>query len=743
MEDRLSAVLETGFSNQNLIVVSNREPYIHKNTREGMVVDQPAGGLTSALDDVMQSLGGTWIAWGSGSADRNSVDENDRVSVPPDQPAYRLKRVWLNPGLVENYYHGYSNQVLWPLCHITLDRVYYRNKYWEDYTLANNLFARAVEEEIKDPSLVWVHDYHLCLVPKVLRDKNLPAIIAHFWHIPWPDWSVFRICPQAPEILKGLLGNDLIGFQVPLFVKNFLDCAREGLGAEVDYSQETVRYEGHLTRLKAFAISIDFKKFNALAKAPRTERLMGRIRKKYHLSGQVGVGVDRLEYTKALIKRLQCLQLFFERHEKWRGRFSFIQVAVPTRIREPYLSYKKTVEELVAKINRKFGRPDWQPIIYLDTKIDHPDLVAYYRLADLAIISSVYDGMNLVAKEYAAAQVDEKGVLILSEFAGAAEELDGAILVNPYNLEDFSEQIKKSLLMPEQERKGRMAALRRQVEEHDIHRWIFDILGEMLHLSGMRSRTHRNIFEHWDRIVKEIQGRPVFLFLDYDGTLTPIVSSPEKAVLSEAMRARLHRLKDKVSLAVISGRSLQDIREKVGVDDLLYAGNHGAEIRDGLKVYDLPEWKFDRSMLEEYLGRLREATTYIPGVFIEDKTITASIHFRQVPIPYLGKLFNLIFKLAKEYDHFFALRSGKKVFEIRPLQAPDKGAAVSLILEKLGQGKLPIYIGDDVTDEDAFQALKDKGLSISIGESLHADYYLSRQSEMGELLDRLEKLWGG
>ncbi len=435
--------------------------------------------------------------------------------------------------------------------------------------MANSLFARAVEEEVKDPSLVWIHDYHLCLVPRALRDKNLPAVIAHFWHIPWPDWSVFRICPQAPEILKGLLGNDLIGFQIPLFVKNFLDCAREGLGAEVDYSQETVRYEGHLTRLKAFAISIDFKKFNALAGAARTERLMGRIRKKYRLSGQVGVGVDRLEYTKALIKRLQSLQLFFERHEKWRNRFTFIQVAVATRMREPYLSYKKTVEELVAKINRKFGGPDWQPIIYLDTKIDHPDLVAYYRLADLAIISSVYDGMNLVAKEYAASQVDEIGVLILSEFAGAAEELDGAILVNPYNVEDFSEQIKKALLMPEQERKGRMAALRRQVEEHDIHRWIFDILGEMLHLSGMRSRIQRYIFEHWDRFAKEIQDRPVFLFLDYDGTLTPIVSSPAKAVLSEAMRARLRRLKDKVSLAVISGRSLQDIREKVGVDDLL------------------------------------------------------------------------------------------------------------------------------------------------------------------------------
>ncbi len=740
MLDRLSAVLDTGVSHRNLLVVSNREPYIHKNTRDGVVVDQPAGGLTSALDDVLQSLGGTWIAWGSGSADRDHVDEHQRVAVPPGKPAYRLKRVWLPAGVVENYYHGYANQVLWPLCHITLDRVTYRNKFWEDYVRANHLFARAVGEEVEDRALVWIHDYHLCLVPRWLRDQNVSAVLAHFWHIPWPDWSVFRICPQASEVLKGLLGNDLIGFQIPLFVKNFLDCVREGLGAEVDYDRQTVRHEGRLTRLQAFPISIDFNKFNSLAGAPRTERLMGRIRKKHRLPDRVGVGVDRLEYTKALIKRLQSLQLFFERYEKWRGRFTFIQVAVPTRMREPYLSYKKTVEELIEKINRKFGRPEWVPIVYLDTKIDHPDLVAYYRLADLAVISSVYDGMNLVAKEYAAAQVDEKGVLILSELAGAAEELEGAILVNPYDIEDFSEKINKALLMPETERKGRMAALRRQVEEYDIHRWILDILGAMLRLAHSQSQRHRHIFEHWDEIITRIHGRPIFLFLDYDGTLTPIVSSPEQADLSEDMRNRIRRLQQKLPLAVISGRSLRDIRNKVGVEGVIYIGNHGAEWGDDTQAGEMPKSPYDRSQLEEYLAHLREATACIPGVFIEDKTITASIHFRQVPIPFLGKLFYSIFNLARGYDRAFALKSGKKVFEIRPRQAPDKGEAVSLVLERLGEGRLPLYIGDDVTDEDAFRVLKDRGISIAIGESLNADYYLTGQAEMGELLDRLEGL---
>lgn len=742
MKDWLRELLETGCSGKSLIVVSNREPYSHKFSRNGVVVDRPAGGVASALDDALQSLGGTWIAWGSGSADREVVDTRGRVPVPPDDSAYLLKRVWLTPGMVENYYHGYSNQVLWPLCHMTLDRVYYRNKFWRDYKRVNKIFSRAVEEEIDASSVVWIHDYHLCVLPQELRDKCQPVLIAHFWHIPWPDWGVFRICPQASEILEGLLGNDLIGFQVPLFQKNFLDCVREGLGAEVDYARGAVRYRGHQTRVEAFSISIDFKKFNAMAGSPRTVRTMNRIRRRYHLPGRVGVGIDRLEYTKALIKRLQSLQLFFERNQKWKNRFTFIQVAVPTRMREPYLSYKKAVEELVAKINRKFGTTEWQPVIYLENKIDHSDLVAYYRLADLGIISSVYDGMNLVAKEYAAAQVDEKGVLILSELTGAAEELDGAILVNPYDLEDFAEQIKNALELPEKERQGRMRSIRRQIEENDIHRWISDNLREMFQESTSRPSLSREAFGCWHQIEKEIRGRPLFLFLDYDGTLTPIVSSPDEAHLSEDVRARLNRLKNIASLAVISGRSLGDIRKKVGIEGILYVGNHGAEIASGPGTTGLPEWHYDRPMLNELLARVREATIYLPGIFIEDKTVTASIHFRQVPVPYLGRLFNFISRLSKEYDHYFALRPGKKVFEIRPLQAPDKGVAVSLILEHMGRGRFPVYIGDDVTDEDAFAALKNNGISISVGGSLNADYYLPSQTQIGQLLDRLERAIG-
>jgi alpha,alpha-trehalose-phosphate synthase [UDP-forming] len=470
-----------------LIVVSNREPYLHKRSGSDVSVEIPAGGLTSAMNDVLRKTGGTWVAWGSGEADRESVDSNDCVAVPPDMSAYTLKRVWLSDDEVENYYHGYANQVLWPLCHITLDRVNYRQNFWLDYTKANEAFARAVLEEAGEGSTVWVHDYHLCLVPRILRERMPGLTIAHFWHIPWPDWGVFKVCPQARDIIEGLLGNDLIGFQIPLFAKNFMDCVKGCLDAEIDYQSATISYAGHTTRLKAFPISIDAGKFSSLASSSRTAWMMEAIRLRHRLDKvKVGIGVDRLEYTKALIKRLQAINLFFERYPEFREKFTFIQIAVATRMREPYISYKKAVEELVSAVNERYSTDGWLPVVYLDEKVEQRDLVAYYRMADMAIISSVYDGMNLVAKEYAASQVDGSGVLILSELAGAAEGLEGALLVNPYDSEGFSDLIHKALMMPDKEKKERMSSLREQVRDNDISLWMSRILHELAEIESMK-----------------------------------------------------------------------------------------------------------------------------------------------------------------------------------------------------------------------------------------------------------------
>jgi len=737
--NRLKALVEENFAERSLIVVSSREPYVHKKTASGIKVEKPAGGLTSAMDDVLRAVGGTWVAWGSGNADRETVVD-DRVSVPPEHPSYTLKRVWLTAGEVNNYYNGYSNHMLWPLCHLSLDRVFFMKKFWRDYVKVNRKFADAVISEAHADSIAWLHDYHLCLAPAMIKAAKPDLPLMHFWHIPWPNWFSFRVCPQAKELIEGLLGNDLLGFQIPLFTKNFMDCVGECLDAEVDYENNTVTYRGHRTQLKSFPISIDFDRFNSQASSKRTVNTIKKIRSRFKIDGYIGIGVDRLEYTKGLLKRLQAINLFFEKYWRFRGRFTFVQIAVPTRMSQPYITYKEAVEALVNKINKRFSRGGWRPVVYLDKKAEVKDLTVYYRLADVAVVSSLYDGMNLVAKEFIASQVDEKGMLILSEFAGAAEELDGAILVNPYDVEDFADKIKEALLLSAKEKKARMSVLRRQVQDFDIYRWIFDIIREILRLSSEMDESFHYVFDNTDKLKLNLSpsaAGPPLICLDYDGTLTPIVSSPDMALLSAPMHSLLMRLKEKTDIAIVSGRSLIDIRERVGISDIIYAGNHGAEIWDGKCVVIRQSETSDRGIIEEVLMRLTVGLADIRGVRIEDKGVTASIHYRQVRTSYLADFFDIFFDTVKGYEDALRITSGKKVLELRPRDIWNKGDAVKWICETMTPGRTILYAGDDTTDEDAYEVLKGRGVSCSIGTSANADYYLKDQTEMEKFLKLL------
>ena len=738
--ENLKSFFKDNFSEKTLLIVSNREPYVHKNSEAGVKVETPVGGLTSALDAVLSAVGGKWVAWGSGDADRKA-SKNSRVQVPPENPSYTLRRVWLTKTEVDNHYHGYSNQVLWPLCHMTLDRIYFLKRFWEGYVKVNRTFAKAVLEEADDDTVVWVHDYQLCLLPKMLREKRPGLVIAHFWHIPWPNWGVFRVCPQPKKIIEAMLCSDLLGFQIPLFAKNFLDCVTECIeDAEVDYENARVTYKAHTTILKAFPISIDYNWFNSNASAPKTAKTIKNIKNKYKLVGHTGIGVDRLEYTKALLKRLQAIDLLFEKYENFRGGFTFIQVAVPTRVEEPYLSYKLAVEALISKINKKYSSGYWKPIIYIDKKIEHEDLIAYYRMSDVAIISSIYDGMNLVAKEYVASQVDEKGMLILSELAGAAEELEGSILVNPYDIESFTESIKNALVMQDKEKSLRMAVLRKQVRENDIYKWISDIIKEILRNCAGARKDCAYLFDHLDDIRTRLKKAKPMLFLDYDGTLTPIVSSPDKAVLASETRGLIAKLKEVMGVAIISGRGLMDTKERVGIEELIYAGNHGAEIWNGEKVVVSQNISANRLLLNDFLVRIKNATDRFHGILIEDKGATASIHYRLLKPKQFAEFFDTFSAIAAEYEDLFRITSGKKVFELRPLGMWNKGDAVSWITEQSGPKAIAIYIGDDTTDEDAFEAIKDTGISISIGENSKADYYLKSQKEIKDFLKTMRGL---
>ncbi len=729
--EKLTAFIDESVSRKNLIIVSNREPYVHKKTGNHIRIDKPAGGLTSAMDEVLRATGGTWVAWGSGSGDRETVDDKDCVNVPPNKPSYTLKRVWLSPEEIENYYHGYSNQVLWPLCHITLDRVYFRKRYWDDYKKANEAFADAILDIANESSIIWIHDYHLCLVPKILKERKPGLTLAHFWHIPWPNFSVFRICPQSVEILEALLQNDLLGFQLPLFTRNFMECVSESMEeADIDHQNSTITYKGHKTKLEAFPISVDYKKFNSLAMSDKTFKRVNHLKERYGLTQQyIGIGVDRLEYTKALIKRLQAIDLFFERHERFRGKFTFFQIAVPTRMKQPYIVYKEKVESLIKKINKKYSQKNWNPIVYRDVKAEHEDLAVYYRMADIAIISSIYDGMNLVAKEFVAAQVDGKGVLLLSEFAGAAEELEGAILVNPYDIEEFCDSIRTALEMPVKEKRSRMKTLKRQVKEKDIYRWIYDVLNQILLISSDRLRDCCYFFDNIDRVSRS----DIFLFLDFDGTVTPIVDSPDKAVLSDHMRSLITHLMKKIPVAIVSGRSLDDLMERVNIKGMIYAGNHGAEIWGGQKIVKGQKHGSQKGM-RKIVSELRQTLSPVKGVIVDDKEITVSVHYRMVSQRKLGKLFDLFWSVADKYKDITDVTTGKKVLEIRPHGIWNKGDAVKWICKNFGKKRMPVYIGDDTTDEDAFKAIKGKGIGICVGLNRQADYFLESQDEVERLL---------
>jgi alpha,alpha-trehalose-phosphate synthase [UDP-forming]/trehalose-phosphatase len=727
-----TAPIVENITENSLIIVSNREPYEHKRSGPHIKVSKPAGGLTSAMDEVLSSTGGTWIAWGSGNADRETVDSNGCVSVPPHKPSYLLKRVWLTAEEANNYYHGYSNQVLWPLCHIALERVFFRKRYWDSYKKVNQAFAKAVLEQADEKSIIWIHDYHLCLVPEILKEKNPDLTVAHFWHIPWPDYGVFRICPQSREIIEALLRNDLIGFQIPLFVQNFIDCVKESLlDAEIDYKDFTITYKDHITHLKAFPISVDYRKFESFASSRQTESAILKLKERYNLfNTYIGIGVDRLEYTKGLIKRFKAIDLFFDSYPEFRQNFTFIQIAVSTRSKEPYISYKATIEGFIRKINRKYATDNWRPIVYRDTKTGHKDLAAYYRMADVAIISSIYDGMNLVAKEFVASQIDKKGVLLLSELTGAAEELEGSILVNPYDIEEFSECIRTALKLPSEEKKCRMKTLRMQVKENDIYNWISDVIKEIAILLSMKPRRYRYFFKHTEEVPRD----NIFLFLDYDGTITPIARSPDKAILSKYTRSLIIKLKDMVPVAVISGRSLDNIMRMVRIDNIFYAGNHGAEIWDGHKLVVSQNLGDNKNILDKIIKELKTALSTIEGVAVEEKGITASIHFRAVKTRDSGKLFDTFWEIADRYKGLFRITSGKKVFEIRPYGIWNKGDAVKWICKNFAKKRVPIYIGDDVTDEDVFKEIRGKGVGISVGRCQTSDYYLKNQKEVKKLL---------
>ena len=493
--------IERHLDGRTLILLSNREPYEHVRTPGGdVVVRQPAGGLVSALDPTKQRTAGVWVAWGSGSADRNAADEEGRLHVPPANHAYTLRRVWLSDEDIAGYYLGFANSSLWPLCHMLVQHFEFQGDHWAAYQSVNTRFAEAVADEARrapgDP-IVWIQDYHFALVAHYVRERLPSAFLHQFWHIPFPPPDILRFLPinVYTALLRGMLGNDLIEFHTERYALNFLACVEQKLPeADVDLRARTVRYRGRTVHVGAFPISIDVELYEGLARAPRAERLVEELRARYAAGGcrQLGVSVDRVDYTKGIPERLRALELLWTQHAELRGCFSFVLVATPSRTDlAPYKALEQEVIALVESINARFGTADWTPLVFIHDNVSAETLAGIYRAADLCLVSSLQDGMNLVAKEFVACQVDERGVLLLSRFTGAAEEIDGALLINPFNIDGFARWIREALDMPAAERQSRMRAMREQLAQSTIFDWVDDILArstELMDASGSGSR---------------------------------------------------------------------------------------------------------------------------------------------------------------------------------------------------------------------------------------------------------------
>jgi trehalose-6-phosphate synthase len=492
--ERLAADVRSRLGAGRLFVVSNREPYMHMRQGRSTEVVVPPSGLVTALEPVLCACDGTWVAHGSGSADREVADRHGRLPVPPDDPRYMLRRVWLTKEEEEGYYYGFSNEGLWPLCHIAHTRPIFRDNDWKQYQAVNQKFADALLEEMRgtEKPIVLVQDYHFALLPRLIKQRRPDAQVAIFWHIPWPNPETFGICPWQRDVLDGLLAADLVGFHLQAHCNNFLETADRVVESRINWEHFSVERLGHRTTTRPFPISVDIAPANvsdesasetraALVKSLDVEALF------------LGVGVDRIDYTKGILERFLAVERFLEKYPRYQGQFTFVQIGAPSRSHlKRYHDLDAELEVEAGRINWRFQKEKWKPIVLLNRQHSHKEIQPYYKAADLCLVTSLHDGMNLVAKEFVAARNDETGVLILSIFTGAAHELRDALQVNPYDIDQMAEAIRVGLEMDPDQKQARMRNMRRTIEEHNVYRWAASLIIAVSELQPQGEESSRS-----------------------------------------------------------------------------------------------------------------------------------------------------------------------------------------------------------------------------------------------------------
>lgn len=732
-----------------LLVVSNRLPFTVAESQGKLIFQEAVGGLVSGLSAYLDSLKGSsftkseyiWVGWPGLSVDKKTKGQLEELTEKAlcDFHAYP---VFLTARAMEKFYQGFCNKTIWPLFHYFPSYCVYDEASWLHYKCVNKIFCDAVVQVIKPDDVIWIHDYHLMLLPKLLREKMPDVPIGFFLHIPFPSFEIFRLLPMKwrSEILEGLLGADLIGFHTYEYTQYFLRCVLRILGYE--HNMGEIFLGNHVTKAETLPMGIDFQRFYNAASCAEVQEEKQKLVKTLP-DFKLVLSVDRLDYTKAIIKRLQAYELFLERNPQWHGKVVLLLVVVPSRIGvEHYEQMKRQIDELVGKINGQFGSVSWTPVLYQYRFVPFHPLVALYAASDVALITPVRDGMNLIAKEYVAAKTDKTGVLILSEMAGAAKELGEAIIINPNNVQEIADALKEALEMPKDKQAKRNEIMQNRLRRYNVVRWADDFIRQLLSVKDRQKKFNARLLalSMREQLLKDFKkAARRLIFLDYDGTVAPFASHPQMAKPSEQLLKILKELSDDPTNTIIlmSGRDKDNLQDWFGLLDMRLVAEHGVWIKEKNEDWRLikpltNDWKAPlRPVLEMYADRL-------PGAFVEEKEFSIVWHYRRADpeLAYLRakELMDDLVNFTANID--VQVLQGSKVIEVR-CAGVNKGIAGMYFISK-NNFDFMLAMGDDYTDEDLFKVLPETAYSIKVGLAhSSARFCLRSHIEATKLLEQL------
>ena len=721
---------------QRLLIVSNRLPLTVHERKGELHIEPSAGGLATGLSSWYRSCNSIWIGW-AGITQKKMKREKDIMARLLSENCLPVS---ISQQDVEAYYNGICNKTIWPLFHYFPLYAEYSESSWQAYQRVNTAFANVVAGVARPNDMIWVHDYHLMLLPQLLRERLPRATVGYFLHIPFPSFEIFRLLPWRNQILEGLLGADLVGFHTYDYAGHFLDSVQRLLGYDVTTTQITV--SNRIVRADAFPMGINHERFAGVAEDTKTQAERKRVRKKLGDS-QVILSVDRLDYTKGIPQRLEAFSAFLDRNPKFKGRVTLVLLVVPSRTRvEQYMRLKKQVDGLVGEINGKHGTIGWMPIWYLYRSLPFHSLAALYSLADVALVTPLRDGMNLVAKEYLTTKADGRGVLILSETAGAAQELGEAIIINANDQEDLIRALKQALEMPEQEQVGRNRIMQKRLRRYNIVRWADEFIDKLLNTKGLQREMAAKAltYEMQRKLVNDLRKSDrALLLLDYDGTLVPFSPKPEEARPGTALMSLVERLaaNPRNDVVLISGRDKDTLERWFGHLSAGLVAEHGVWIKEkggGWETIETltSEWK------EEVYPMLESSVDRTPGSFVEEKGFSLVWHYRKAD-PRLGELRarELINNLSNTIAGLnLQILEGSKAVEVKNAGI-NKGRA-ALTLMSRAEWDFVLAMGDDATDEDTFKVLPSTAWSIKVGFGASAARFsLSSPSEAISLLTEL------